>query len=51
MSDNLGNRGKQIALWTQDTLTLRVAERAEGFLDRVVVTCFLHLWFRRYSIW
>ncbi|KAM5535644.1 hypothetical protein V8D89_010631 [Ganoderma adspersum] len=51
VSDNLGNRGRQIAAWTQDTLTLRVAERAEGFLDRVVVTCFLHLWLRRYSIW
>ncbi|KAI0773932.1 hypothetical protein C8Q74DRAFT_797720 [Fomes fomentarius] len=51
VSDNLGNRGKVIAQWTQDTLILRVAERAEGFLDRVVVTCFLHLWFRRFNIW
>ena len=40
-----------IAQWTQDTLTLRVAERAEGFLDRVVVTCLLHLWFRRWNVW
>ncbi|KAI0334762.1 hypothetical protein GY45DRAFT_1044090 [Cubamyces sp. BRFM 1775] len=51
VSDNLTNRGKTIALWTQETLILRVAERAEGFLDRVVVTCFLHLWFRRNSAW
>ena len=52
MSDSsLGTRGKTIAQWTQDTLTLRVAERAEGFLDRVVVTCFLHLWLRRWNIW
>ncbi|KAI0771868.1 hypothetical protein BD413DRAFT_475288 [Trametes elegans] len=51
VSDNLTNRGKTIALWTQETLILRVAERAEGFLDRVVVTCFLHLWFRRLNIW
>ncbi|RPD61923.1 hypothetical protein L226DRAFT_571316 [Lentinus tigrinus ALCF2SS1-7] len=51
VSDNLGNRGKMIAQWSQDTFTLRVTERAEGFLDRVVVTCFLHLWFRRFNIW
>ncbi|KAI0356634.1 hypothetical protein OH77DRAFT_220137 [Trametes cingulata] len=51
VSDNLTNRGKTIALWTQETLILRVAERAEGFLDRVVVTCFLNLWFKRLNLW
>ncbi|KAL7282120.1 hypothetical protein ACG7TL_003589 [Trametes sanguinea] len=51
VSDSLTNRGKTIALWTQETLILRVAERAEGFLDRVVVTCFLNLWFKRLNLW
>ncbi|KAI0676866.1 hypothetical protein C8Q78DRAFT_50715 [Trametes maxima] len=51
VSDNLTNRGKTIAVWTQETLILRVAERAEGFLDRVVVTCLLNLWFIRLNLW
>ncbi|KAI0650021.1 hypothetical protein C8Q79DRAFT_997970 [Trametes meyenii] len=51
VSDNLTNRGKSIAVWTQETLILRVAERAEGFLDRVVVTCLLNLWFIRLNLW
>ncbi|KAI0723381.1 hypothetical protein C8Q76DRAFT_722680 [Earliella scabrosa] len=51
VSDNLGNRGKTIAQWTEDTLTLRVTERGEGFLDRIVTTCLLHLWLRRYGVW
>lgn len=51
MSDNLTNRGKTIAMWTQEALILRVAERAEGFLDRVVVTCVLNLWFKRLNLW
>ncbi|OJT13300.1 hypothetical protein TRAPUB_10066 [Trametes pubescens] len=51
VSDNLTNRGKTIAMWTQEALILRVAERAEGFLDRVVVTCVLNLWFKRLNLW
>ena len=51
MSGNRSSRGKTIAQWTQETLTLTVAEHAEGFLDRVVVTCLLHLWLRRWNIW
>ncbi|KAH9943071.1 uncharacterized protein BXZ73DRAFT_97133 [Epithele typhae] len=51
VSDSLGARGKPLATWTDATRTLRVAERAEPFLDRVVVTCLLHVWFRRWNAW
>ncbi|OBZ76436.1 hypothetical protein A0H81_03575 [Grifola frondosa] len=47
----VSTRGKAVATWSQDTLVLRVAERAEGFLDRVVVTCILNLWARRMNFW
>ncbi|KAH9853768.1 hypothetical protein C2E23DRAFT_727831 [Lenzites betulinus] len=51
VSDNLTNRGRTVAVWTQEALTLRVAERAEGILDRVVMTCLLNIWFKEKNLW
>ncbi|KAH9951774.1 hypothetical protein B0H21DRAFT_190956 [Amylocystis lapponica] len=47
----VSTRGKIVATWTQAEETLRVADRAEGFLDRVVVTCFLNIWMKQLNIW
>ncbi|KAK0191264.1 hypothetical protein F5146DRAFT_1047887 [Armillaria mellea] len=45
------SRGKTVATWLQEELTLRVATRVESILDRVVVTCFLNLWVRHLGDW
>ncbi|KAL6299127.1 hypothetical protein BKA93DRAFT_620044 [Sparassis latifolia] len=47
----VSTRGKTVAVWSQETQVLRVTERAEGFLDRVVVTCLLNLWMKNLNIW
>ncbi|KAI0921564.1 hypothetical protein AcW1_004503 [Taiwanofungus camphoratus] len=44
-------RGKTIATWSQEGQILRVSRSAEGFLDRVVVTCFLNLWMKQLNLW
>ncbi|GBE79301.1 hypothetical protein SCP_0204990 [Sparassis crispa] len=46
----VSTRGKTVAVWSQETQVLRVTERAEGFLDRVVVTCLLNLWMKNLNI-
>lgn len=51
ISQQITNYGKNIAEWSQETLTLRVAERAEPILDRVVVTLFLNLWMKNIDDW
>ncbi|OCB84463.1 hypothetical protein A7U60_g8449 [Sanghuangporus baumii] len=45
------SRGQTVAAWTQETLELRVAPSAEDILDRLVVTCLIHLWFRAHGYW
>ncbi|KAI0692648.1 hypothetical protein BC835DRAFT_1406968 [Cytidiella melzeri] len=47
VSTQLGARGKNVAEWSNEALTLRVAERAEPILDRLVVTCILNLWMKQ----
>ncbi|OCH88303.1 hypothetical protein OBBRIDRAFT_94950 [Obba rivulosa] len=44
-------RGKTIATWTQEDVTLRVIRSAEPILDRVVFTCFLNLWMKNINAW
>ena len=51
LSQQLTSYGKTVAEWSQETLTLRVAERAEPILDRVVVTLLLNLWMRNMDDW
>jgi len=45
------SRSRTIATWTQSALSLRVAERGEPMLDRIVVTCFLNLWMKTRNMW
>ncbi|EPT03552.1 hypothetical protein FOMPIDRAFT_1115195 [Fomitopsis schrenkii] len=44
-------RGKDVATWSADQATLRVTDRGEGILDRVVVTCFLNSWMNGLNLW
>ncbi|KAJ3534381.1 hypothetical protein NM688_g7147 [Phlebia brevispora] len=50
-STQLTSFGKNIAEWSQDEVTLRVSERAENILDRVVMTCFLNIWMKNLGRW
>ncbi|OSX59197.1 hypothetical protein POSPLADRAFT_1040916 [Postia placenta MAD-698-R-SB12] len=47
----VSTRSKTVATWSQEQSTLRVMDRAEGILDRIVVTCFLNLWMKRINQW
>lgn len=47
----VSTRRKTVAAWSQEDVTLRVTDRGEGILDRVVVTCFLNLWMKRLNMW
>lgn len=42
---------KVVASWLQAELTLRVVDRGESMLDRVVVSCFLNLWMKNRNLW
>jgi len=41
------SRNKVVATWSQENRRLWVAEKLQGRLDRVVVTCLLHVWWKR----
>lgn len=45
------SKGKTVANWTQDGLTLSASSKVEPVLDRIVVTCFLNLWIRHLGQW
>lgn len=47
----VSTRGKTVAQWSQDSQVLRVTERAEEILDRVVVTLLINVWMKRLNIW
>lgn len=47
----VSTRGKTVATWSQEQSTLRVADRAEDILDRIVVTCLLNTWMMRLGFW
>ncbi|EJD01040.1 uncharacterized protein FOMMEDRAFT_147698 [Fomitiporia mediterranea MF3/22] len=43
--------GETVATWTEEILELRVAASAEDILDRLVVTCLVHIWFKAHGYW
>lgn len=45
------SRGRTVATWGQAEQTLRVEGRVGSILDRIVVTCLLHIWMRRQGQW
>ncbi|KAH9938401.1 uncharacterized protein B0H18DRAFT_949756 [Fomitopsis serialis] len=47
----VSTRGKVVATWSDDQSQLRVTDRGEGILDRVVVTCFLNSWMNGLKLW
>ncbi|PCH41426.1 hypothetical protein WOLCODRAFT_131910 [Wolfiporia cocos MD-104 SS10] len=47
----VSTRGKVVAAWSHELNILRVTDRADGILDRVVVTCFLNLWMKTLRLW
>ena len=50
-SQCVDSRGRTVATWGQAEQTLRVEGRVESILDRIVVTCLLHIWMRRQGQW
>lgn len=47
----VSTRGKVVATWSDDQSQLRITDRGEGILDRVVVTCFLNSWMNGLKLW
>ncbi|KIK90988.1 hypothetical protein PAXRUDRAFT_831215 [Paxillus rubicundulus Ve08.2h10] len=47
----IDSKDKHVAAWSADERVLRVAPRCVNILDRIVVTCFLNLWFKRLGRW
>ncbi|KAH7887919.1 hypothetical protein F5I97DRAFT_1926327 [Phlebopus sp. FC_14] len=45
------SKDKHVAAWSAEERLLRVAPRCVNILDRVIVTCFLNLWFKRLGRW
>ena len=50
-SQCVDSRGRTVPTWGQAEQTLRVEGRVESILDRIVVTCLLHIWMRRQGQW
>jgi len=44
-------KDRHIALWSHEEKILKVAPHASTMLDRVVVSCFLNIWFKRLGRW
>ncbi|KAG2077596.1 hypothetical protein BDR04DRAFT_556298 [Suillus decipiens] len=47
----IDSQDKYIASWSNYEKILRVTPRASAMLDRLVVTCFLNVWFKRLGRW
>ncbi|KAI0092781.1 hypothetical protein BDY19DRAFT_883607 [Irpex rosettiformis] len=47
VSTQISAFGRNVAEWSNERSTLRVVERFEPILDRLVVTCILNLWMKR----
>ncbi|KAF9221869.1 hypothetical protein BS17DRAFT_841634 [Gyrodon lividus] len=47
----IDSKDKHVAAWSAEERLLRVAPRCVNILDRVVVTCFLNLWFKKLGRW
>lgn len=47
----IDSQDKYIASWSNHERILRVTPRASAMLDRLVVTCFLNVWFKRLGRW
>ncbi|KAG2369987.1 hypothetical protein BDR07DRAFT_330321 [Suillus spraguei] len=47
----IDSQDKYIASWSNHEKILRVTPRASAMLDRLVITCFLNVWFKRLGRW
>lgn len=47
----IDSKDKHVAVWTAEDRKLKVAPRCVAILDRIVVTCFLNLWFKSLGKW
>ncbi|KAH0839651.1 hypothetical protein J3R83DRAFT_569 [Lanmaoa asiatica] len=47
----IDSKDKHVAVWSGEDRKLMVAPRCVTILDRIVVTCFLSLWFKRLGKW
>lgn len=47
----IDSKEKHVAVWSGEDRKLRVASRCKAILDRIVVTCFLNLWFKKLGRW
>ncbi|KAF8558998.1 hypothetical protein OG21DRAFT_1519378 [Imleria badia] len=47
----IDSKDKHVAVWSGEDRKLKVAPRCVAILDRIVVTCFLNIWFKRLGRW
>ncbi|KAI9574967.1 hypothetical protein HD554DRAFT_135097 [Boletus coccyginus] len=47
----IDSKDKHVAAWYEEDSKLKVSPRCFAILDRIVVTCFLNLWFQRLGKW
>ncbi|KAI6130483.1 hypothetical protein EDD16DRAFT_1515605 [Pisolithus croceorrhizus] len=40
------SKDKHVAIWTAQDMSLKIAPRCVTILERIVITCFLNLWFK-----
>ncbi|KAL4076025.1 hypothetical protein V8B97DRAFT_1913678 [Scleroderma yunnanense] len=45
------SKDKQVAAWFGEEKLLKITPRCANFLERIVVTCFLNLWFKQLGRW
>lgn len=41
------SKDKHVAIWTAQEMSLKIAPRCATILERIVITCFLNLWFKQ----
>ncbi|KAF8138175.1 hypothetical protein EV363DRAFT_1155660 [Boletus edulis] len=47
----IDSKDKHVAVWSGEDRKLTVAPRCAAILDRIVVTCFLNIWFKSLGRW
>ncbi|KAI6047358.1 hypothetical protein EDC04DRAFT_3085949 [Pisolithus marmoratus] len=45
------NKDKHVAVWIAREMSLKIAPRCVNMLERIVITCFLNLWFKGLGRW
>lgn len=45
------SKDRHVATWSGEERLLKIAPRCANILERIIVTCFLNLWFKQHGRW